>query len=986
MALAVLGLRWNVTRLEVQGLEVLLLERAGVVSRDTERRLIAESGVVSGVILADARGADPRLLALQLRGPDGRIVAEAVDASQVATDGLPPWQPAAPWAWRVTAGLGFPPPLYVSDRPLADGRSLRLVYNGTTLQEAWQQKLWTTLVAIALVIVALGINYRLLLLRPLARIRGATDFASRLADNDEARLPDEPSGLREIDALRQGLNAAAEALQARRIELSAQRALLRTVVDADDAHLFLKDEQGRFVMANSAMLGYWRLTAAQMIGRTSIEVFGGGPAVQKSMDLDRRVWAGETPLVTDQQFLDGEHVVDFVVSRRIVTAPDGRPMLLGIARDVTAQLDLARHAEQQRAFTQSVIDLDHHFILVKDRALRYVLVNDAYARTQGRRVGDFMGRTPQELFAGNAGLDRVLAADHQVIETGEVLEQEEEVDLGAGRRCFLAVRHPITLPDGERGVLAVIRDVTEERTREASLRTAIARAESAVMARDRFLANVSHEIRTPINGMMGLTELALGSALSAQQREWLQLSRASAQTLLAIVNDLLDVSKIDARGMAMERTPFDLHALLVQALRPMAMRATAKGLVFLQSIEPGVPESFEGDPTRVRQVLVNLVGNAIKFTESGSVAVRVDRADGGRVRIRVEDTGPGIEASMQAAVFEPFVQGDATTTRRFGGTGLGLTICRELVELMGGRLELESAPGRGSCFSFLLPASSHDSRPFASLAGRRLVWLASRQAAPQSELRWLQAWGAEVLVATALHEALAWSEQAVDTLLIDESIDPGVFIDMVQAWRSRGHLLRVVAIGPAGGEANAVSRVASRLPSARGLAMASLMRPFTPREFHDALVSSAIAVPARPAPPEQRLLGWRVLLVEDNDVNSLVADAVLTHLGASVRIARHGAQALTDLQEASFDVVLMDIQMPELDGMEVVARWRAIERERGVPASAVIAMTAHAMAGDRERFIAAGFSGYVGKPFTQQSLLDEIARVGPRAMSAYPDR
>ena len=776
-------------------------------------------------------------------------------------------------------------------------------------------------------------------------------------------------------------------------ETENARRLLRAVFDADDAHMLLKDAQGHFVMVNASALRYWGLREDQIVGRDSIEVFGDSPSVLRSLEIERRVWAGEGPLESEHRLApaagsaDGDN--DFVMTRSLVSAPDGRTLLLVMARNVTALRRQAREIEHHERMVREVIDLEDNYVMVKDSQQRFLLVNPAYAQANGLRVSDIVGRTLPEVFPERAVALGIPDIDRRVMEERVTIVREERVDFGTGtgERILLADRRPIVLADGGVGVLTVIRDVTDERRREAELRRAMQQAQAAVEARSRFLANISHEVRTPINGMLGLTDLVLASPLTVQQREWLTLARAATQGLLAIVNDVLDLSKIDAGAMTIEHTAFDLHLLLTEACRPIALRARAKGLVFSLVIAPDLPEAVMGDPARLRQVIGNLAGNAVKFTQGGAVTVRAGRvargARDGRYAIAVEDTGPGIEPDMQAQVFEPFVQGDESTTRRFGGTGLGLAICRELATLMGGTVALDSAPGRGSCFTMELPLQAAASQPLASLAGHCLAWIEDQGGSHDAWRPWLDAWGVRSVVVRHPAQAIGHRDLAVDTLVIDGVAQPAPYDAAVREWRGRGELRRVVVVHPVGAVDMLVERPGSVLPAARGLPVQRLSRPLTPRELHGALSrrleGRGESADTSALPESRRLAGLQVLLAEDNDVNLLLAQTMLSRLGVDVVSVRDGAQALATLVDQRFDLVLMDIQMPELDGTDVVSQWREIESTRAHARTPIVALTAHAMAGDRERFISAGFDGYLGKPFSMHNLVEAIETVLARA-------
>ncbi len=760
--------------------------------------------------------------------------------------------------------------------------------------------------------------------------------------------------------------------------------LLRAVIDADEAQIALKDREGRFVLVNQATQHYWGLTEAQMVGRRSIDLFENTEALFRNLDTDRQVWDGAGPLVGEYR-VDGPdgRKSDMVFMRRLVSSLDGHQLLLIVGRDVTRLRELARLNRHHESLVREVIDLEDHFIVVKDAQLRYVLVNAAYARAVGRSEDAFVGRTVAEVFNLPECGGRVLEADMRVIREGVTTVQEETANIGQGPRRYLASKRPIDLADGSRGVLAVIRDVTEEREREASLRQAMEQAQAAVETRARFLANISHEIRTPINGIMGMTDLVLDSALSPQQRERLQHARASADALLAIVNDLLDLSKIDAGAVSVERAEFDLHALLVAVSHVVAPRAGSKGLRFSLAIDPDVPERLLGDAVRLRQVLTNLLGNAVKFTERGGVGLHARLATSvtsPTLRLEVEDSGPGIDEAEQQRIFEPFAQVDESTTRRHGGTGLGLSISRELATLMGGTIGLRSRRGEGSCFVLELPLLAELAQPSAPMAGRHIAWLCAEGSAPPW-LPWLKQWGAQVWLAQTARQVAETASAPIDTVVIDGLAPCATFEPAVQEWRAHATLKRVVVLDSPTHGALEADALRVHLPSVRGLPQARAMQPLTPRELHALLNPRSeprpAAAPPVPAPQgdRARLQGLRVLLAEDNEVNSLVAEAVLAKHGAVVAMARDGVEALEHLRDEPFDIALVDVQMPRLDGLEVVHRWREEEhiRARGEPLT-MLAMTAHAMAGDRERFLRAGFDGYVGKPYTPHELLREIER------------
>jgi PAS domain S-box-containing protein len=788
----------------------------------------------------------------------------------------------------------------------------------------------------------------------------------------------------------------------------SQTRILQAVLRNMGSGVIVADEDGRFLLFNPE--------AERILGLGASDVPPEEWSRHYGCFLPDRVTTFPPEQLPLTRAIRGEDVDDIEVFIRHAERPEGvwlrvtgRALRdeagklrggLSVFHDISADKRAEQALRDSEALYHSLVETLPLNVFRKDLQGRFTFANQLFCRTLGRPLEELLGRTDYDFFPANLAL-KYREDDRRVIENREILEVVEEHHRPDGQLIHVQVlKTPVYDSRGRVvGTQCVFWDVSDRVRAQEEMQKAKEAAESANRAKSVFLANMSHEIRTPMNAIIGMTELVLETGLNVEQREYLELVHKSAHSLLGVINDILDFSKVEAGKLELDVAPFSLRDHLGDTLNTLAPRAYQKGLELICHVAPTVPDGLMGDPVRLSQIILNLVGNGLKFTDSGEVVVDVqateETASDVWLQFLVSDTGIGVPPDKLDYIFDPFAQADGSTTRKYGGTGLGLAIARRLVETMAGRIWVESEVGKGSRFHFTARFERQQQatpRPSlvdaATMQGMAVLVVddnaTNRRILEETLSHWQMKPRSAPSAPAALEELLraARSGEPFPLALIDVHMPEMDGYALCEQIRRHPELAGATLILlTSGGQPGDRSR-----RQELGLA-ACLTKPVKQTDLWKAIMQ-ALGMPLPQdeietasdthAGRESRRLC--VLLAEDNLVNQKLALRLLERRGHAVTVAGNGREALAALQRQPFDVVLMDVQMPDMDGLEAAAAIRRDEHKTGTHVP-IIAMTAYAMKGDRERCLAAGMDGYISKPIRASEL---FGRVEGAARSAAP--
>ncbi len=768
--------------------------------------------------------------------------------------------------------------------------------------------------------------------------------------------------------------------------LLEEQDLLSVLLENTPDYIYFKDKESRFIRTSNAHANAFNLDdPAEVVGKTDFDFFDEEHARAAYEDEQEVIRTGKTISIEEKEIWPDLTETWVLTTKMPLQNKKGEIIgTFGISKDITEKKKAELELEREKKFLKTLIDSSPVAIVVLDEKENIIECNSAFEVLYKYSCNEVLGKnldtliTSPELSANTTNITKKIrngaasSIGKRKRKDGELVTVE-------------IATVPVGLPNQSQGKLSIHHDIT-------SLENARREAEEANRMKSEFLANMSHEIRTPMNGVIGMLELTLDTTLNNEQRDYLHISLQSAEALLALLNDILDLSKIEAKKLELETTDFHLRHLVEDVTFALAKKAEDKGLEIACLVSPNLKAELQGDPSRLRQILVNLIGNAIKFTSKGEITIYAEPVDETEdrttIRFSVKDTGIGIPPDRQAAVFERFTQADGSTTRQFGGSGLGLTISRQLVEAMKGEIGLESTPGVGSTFWFtvsfekqLAPREAKEFPPaYEALKGLHILAADDNATNRMILSKMLLSFGAQI-------ETVADGQEAIEKLIAaQEENNPFkiVLLDMQMPGMDGEQTIRAIKANQKTKDTMIIilTSLGQRGDGTQMKAIGCsgyLMKPIRQDVLREAIAtvinqehSNTTNTPlvTRHLISEKKRKASLILLAEDNPVNRKLAVVLLQKAGFSVDIAFNGLQAVDMVKKSKYAAVLMDVQMPEMDGFEATQAIRAWEKEgQHLP---IIAMTAHALKGDMERCLQAGMDDYLSKPINSKNMIKTL--------------
>jgi PAS domain S-box-containing protein len=757
------------------------------------------------------------------------------------------------------------------------------------------------------------------------------------------------------------------------------------IFDAVQDSILVTDRHGQIIRCNRSATRWLGKRFDQLVNTSINDILTPELSILPGHQEKRRRDAREEPKTGEYHFFVGD--VHYDLTRYpIYLDDDNQPGTIYVIRDVTERKRSEAIIQQQKQHLEALVENSPVAIVTCDLELKVLSCNPAFESMFGYSLYEVFGSNLDELLKTSSTSNDTEVRIRDILK-GEKIQALTQIKGKGGTTVHVEVLGvPQVVQGSLEGSLWLYHDITD------IVKARIA-AEQADRAKSEFLANMSHEIRTPMNGMIGMIDLALGTALNDEQYEFLLGARESSYSLLSVLNSILDFSKIEAGQLQLENIQFNVQSIIEGVAQTMGTRAEMKGLELIVFIDPGIPTQLMGDPIRLRQVIFNLCENAVKFTEHGEVTISAElmecQADKVVLMVQVTDTGVGISQGRVNAVFERFTQADGSTTRKYGGTGLGLTISKQLVEMMHGKIGVESEPGKGSQFWFQAEFGLATEKIIlgkiaqpSALTGKRVMVVDDNVAARLTLANILERMGCEVTTVASVYEISQAMERAglieapYEMMLLDLQI-PGLRIEeLVTSFKTdpQSKAMAVVGLVSMAKEKEfsrykevGISRLLLK-PVRQSLLEATLIaaiRGDTNGSSHRRHESDLEGQETRECP---RL----ILLVEDNEINQKMTRMLLQRRGHQVEIAGNGQEALAFFKQKPYDLVFLDIQLPEMDGYQIARLFRGMEAaERHTP---IIAMTAHALPGDRQRAIDAGMDDYITKPIDPKKVFDVIAQ------------